>query len=68
MGVKPPGEQPRQDAEVAAMHAHRGVYMSAMDTHVAHFRRLVDGSYLRGFLDTLRYRGKHYKACFGDVE
>ena len=67
MGVKPPGEQSRQDAEVVAMHARRGVFLSAWDTHMAHFKRLVDGSYVRGFLDTLRYRGKNFKACFGDV-
>ena len=67
MGVKPPGEQPRQDAEVVAMHARRGVFLSAWGTHMAHFKRLVDGSYVRGFLDTLRYRGKNFKACFGDV-
>lgn len=60
-GVKSSGEQARQDAEVAAMHARRGVKMTAWDARVAQVRRAFDGSYARGMIDTVRFRGKGWR-------
>ena len=67
MGEKPPGEQSRQDAEVASMHVRRNVVMSAWDTRMSQFHRLVDGSYALGLFDTIRYRGKNCMTCLGDA-
>ena len=42
-GAKKPGEQARQDREVAAMHERRGVKMTAGGVRALRLRRILDG-------------------------
>ena len=60
-GEKAPGEQARQDREVAAMHSRHGVKMSGTDVWAMRFRRLLDGSFIGAAFDTLRFKGKDWR-------
>lgn len=59
-GNKSLEEQRRQDEEVALMHSKRGVSMSLSDTRKIRLKRLLNGSYLKGAIDTFHMRGKHW--------
>ena len=59
-GVKKPGEQARQDREVAAMHERRGVKMTAGGVRALRLRRLLDGSLIKAIFDTIRFKGKNW--------
>ena len=63
-GKKAPGEQARQDAEVAAMHRRHGVKMTRNDVWAMRFRRLLDGSFIGAAFDTLRFKGKDWRRVF----
>ena len=59
-GMKKPGEQARQDAEVAAMHARRGVQITRGDVLSLRLRRIFDGSFVKAIFDTMRFKGKNW--------
>lgn len=59
-GAKKPGEQSRQDREVAAMHERRGVKMTAGGVRALRLRRLLDGSFIKAIFDTIRFKGKKW--------
>ena len=59
-GAKKPGEQARQDREVAAMHERRGVKMTAGGVRALRLRRLLDGSFIKAIFDTIRFKGKKW--------
>lgn len=59
-GAKKPGEQSRQDREVAAMHERRGVKMTAWGVRALRLRRLLDGSFIKAIFDTIRFKGKKW--------
>ena len=59
-GAKKPGEQSRQDREVAAMHEHRGVKMTAGGVRALRLRRLLDGSFIKAIFDTIRFKDKKW--------
>ena len=59
-GAKKPGEQSRQDREVAAMHERRGVKMTAGGVRALRLRRLLDGSFIKAIFDTIRFKGKNW--------
>ena len=59
-GAKKPGEQARQDREVAAMHECRGVKMTAGGVRALRLRRLLDGSFIKAIFDTIRFKGKKW--------
>lgn len=59
-GAKKPGEQSRQDREVAAMHERRGVKMTAAGVRALRLRRLLDGSFIKAIFDTIRFKGKKW--------
>ena len=59
-GAKKPGEQSRQDREVAAMHERRGVKMTAADVRALRLRRILDGSFIKAIFDTIRFKGKKW--------
>lgn len=59
-GAKKPGEQARQDREVAAMHERRGVKMTAAGVRALRLRRILDGSFIKAIFDTIRFKGKKW--------
>ena len=59
-GAKKPGEQSRQDREVAAMHERRGVKMTAGGVRALRLRRILDGSFIKAIFDTIRFKGKKW--------
>ena len=59
-GAKKPGEQARQDREVAEMHERRCVQMTAGDVRALRLRRLLDGSFIKAIFDTIRFKGKKW--------
>ncbi len=59
-GIKKPGEQARQDAEVQAMHERRGVKMTAGDVRALRLRRVLDGALIKALFDTIRLKGKNW--------
>ena len=56
--VKAPGEQARQDAENLHVQARHGVHVTWWRLWRARIIRLINGSYARGGLDTIRFRGR----------
>ena len=59
-GAKKPGEQSRQNREVAAMHERRGVKMTAGGVRALRLRRIFDGSLIKAVFDTMRFKGKNW--------
>jgi hypothetical protein len=59
-GMKKPGEQARQDAEVQAMHERRSVKMTAGDVRALRLRRVLDGALIKALFDTIRLKGKNW--------
>jgi hypothetical protein len=59
-GMKKPGEQARQDAEVRAMHKRRGVKITRGDVLSLRMRRIFDGSFVKAIFDTMRFKGKNW--------
>jgi GT2 family glycosyltransferase len=59
-GAIKPGEQARQDREVAAMHERRGVKMTAGGIRALRLRRLLDGALIKAIFDTIRFKGKNW--------
>ena len=55
--TKSPEEQMRQDAEVQLVHARHGVKVTCWRLWRARVIRLLNGSYLKGLVDTVRFRG-----------
>ena len=60
-GMKKPGEQARQDAEVQAMHERRGVKMTAAGVRTLRLRRIFDGSLIKALFDTMLFKGKKWQ-------
>ena len=54
--TKSPEEQMRQDAEVQLVHARHGVKVTCWRLWRARVIRLLNGSYLKGLVDTVRFQ------------
>lgn len=61
-----PEELSRQAAEAKSMHDRHGLRFSKFDFLRARAIRTLDGSYLKGAFDTLRYRGCDWREIYGE--